>query len=168
MLRTILYWLCMCVLGQLHSRVKLWPHGTVSTRLLCQWNFPGKNMEWVVISYSRGSSAFRDRNIISCMSCFGRWVLYHCATWEALDFVCCCCSVATLCNPMDQHIRLPCPSPSPAVCSNSYTLHQWCHPVILSSDTSSSAVNLSQHQGLFQWFSCSHQMTKVLELQLQH
>ena len=30
------------------------------------------------------------------------------------------------------------------------------------------ALNLSQHQGLFQWVSCSHQMTKILELQLQH
>ena len=32
----------------------------------------------------------------------------------------------------------------------------------------SSAFNLSQHQGLFQWVSSSHQMAKVLELQLQH
>ena len=31
-----------------------------------------------------------------------------------------------------------------------------------------SAFNLSQHQGLFQWISCSHQVAKVLELQLQH
>ena len=30
------------------------------------------------------------------------------------------------------------------------------------------ALNLSQHQGLFQWVSSSHQMAKVLELQLQH
>ena len=28
--------------------------------------------------------------------------------------------------------------------------------------------NLSQHQVLFQWFSSSHQVAKVLELQLQH
>ena len=28
--------------------------------------------------------------------------------------------------------------------------------------------NLSQHQGLFQWVSSSHQVAKVLELQLQH
>ena len=28
--------------------------------------------------------------------------------------------------------------------------------------------NLSQHQGLFQWASSSHQVTKVLEFQLQH
>ena len=32
----------------------------------------------------------------------------------------------------------------------------------------SPASNLSQHQGLFQWVSSSHQMTKVLENQLQH
>ena len=30
------------------------------------------------------------------------------------------------------------------------------------------AFNLSQHQGLFQWVSSSHQVAKVLELQLQH
>ena len=28
--------------------------------------------------------------------------------------------------------------------------------------------NLSQHQGLFKWVSCSHQVAKVLEFQLQH
>ena len=27
-----------------------------------------------------------------------------------------------------QHSRLPCPSPSPRVCSNSCPLSQWCHP----------------------------------------
>ena len=31
---------------------------------------------------------------------------------------------------------------------------------------SPSALNLSQHQGLFQWVSCSYQVTKILELQL--
>ena len=30
------------------------------------------------------------------------------------------------------------------------------------------AFNLPQHQGLFLWFNSSHQMAKVLELQLQH
>ena len=29
-----------------------------------------------------------------------------------------------------QHIRLPCPSPSPWVCSNSCPLSRWCHPTI--------------------------------------
>ena len=31
-----------------------------------------------------------------------------------------------------------------------------------------SALNLSQHQELFQWVGCWHQMIKILELQLQH
>ena len=31
-----------------------------------------------------------------------------------------------------QHARHLCPLPSPGVCSNSYTLSQWCHPVISS------------------------------------
>ena len=29
-----------------------------------------------------------------------------------------------------QHPRLPCPSPSPRACSNSYPLSWWCHPTI--------------------------------------
>ena len=32
-----------------------------------------------------------------------------------------------------QHFRLPCPSLSPGVCSNSCPLSQWCHPTISSS-----------------------------------
>ena len=50
----------------------------------------------------------------------------------------CCCSVTklclTLCDPQGpQHTRLPCPSPTPGVCSNSCPLSQWCHPTISSS-----------------------------------
>ena len=40
-------------------------------------------------------------------------------------------------------------------------------PSHLLSPSSPTALNLSQHQGLFQWISCSHQVTKLLELQLQ-
>ena len=36
------------------------------------------------------------------------------------------------------------------------------------SSPSPSASNLSQHQGLSQWISSSHQVVKVLEFQLQH
>ena len=32
-----------------------------------------------------------------------------------------------------QHARLPCPSPTPRVYSNSYPLSRWCHPTISSS-----------------------------------
>ena len=45
--------------------------------------------------------------------------------------------------------RLPCPSPTPEVCSNSCPLSWWCHPTISSSVAPSPpAFNLSQHQGL--------------------
>ena len=39
------------------------------------------------------------------------------------------------------------------------------HPL---SPPSPPALNLSQHQGVFKWVSSSHQVSKVLELQLQH
>ena len=38
-----------------------------------------------------------------------------------------------------QHARLPCPSLSPRVCSNSCPLSHWCHPAISSSVTSFSS-----------------------------
>ena len=65
-----------------------------------------------------------------------------------------------------QHARLPYPSLSPGVCSNSCPL-SWVMPSISSSVVPFSAFNLSQHQGLFQWVS-SHQVAKVLDFQLQH
>ena len=40
-------------------------------------------LEWVAIACSRESSQPRDQTRISCVSCIGRQVLYHCATWEA-------------------------------------------------------------------------------------
>ena len=39
------------------------------------------------------------------------------------------------------------------------------HPL---SSPSPPALNLSQHQGLFQWVSSLHQVAKILEFQLQH
>ena len=48
-------------------------HGLLQARIL----------EWVAIPYSRGSPQPKDRTRISCVSCIGRWTLYHCAIWEA-------------------------------------------------------------------------------------
>ena len=39
-------------------------------------------LEWVAISSSRGSSQPRDQIHVSCISCIGRQLLYHWATWE--------------------------------------------------------------------------------------
>ena len=46
-----------------------------------------------------------------------------------------------------QHARLPCPSLSPRVCSNSCPLSRWYHPTI--SFSFLPALTISQHQGLF-------------------
>ena len=62
-----------------------------------------------------------------------------------------------------QYARLPCPSLTPEVCSNSCPLSRWCHPTISSCPQSFQAL------GSFpKYWSSLHQVTKVLELQLKH
>ena len=63
-------------------------------------------------------------------SCGGRWVRLHFPLFCLVTKSC-----LTLCDPMDcsTHARLPCPSLSPGVCSNSCPLSRWCHPTISSS-----------------------------------
>ena len=46
--------------------------------------FQARILERVAISSSRGPSLPRDGKQVSCVSCIGRWVLYHWATWEDL------------------------------------------------------------------------------------
>ena len=81
--------------------------------------------------------------------------------------VVCCCSVAqsspTLCDLMDCSMsgfpvlhRLP---------EFAQTHVHWVGDAIKPSPP---ALHLSQHQGIFQWVSSSHQVTQVLELQLWH
>ena len=85
-----------------------------------------------------------------------------------------CCSVAksclTLCDPMD------CSMPGFPVLhylpEYAQTHVHWVsdaiqpsHPL---SPPSPPTLNLARQQGLFQWVSSSHQVVKVLELQLQH
>ena len=109
--------------------------------------------------------------------------LYHILlTFHQFWLVCychstCLCSVqlshSVVFNPLWPHVlkhaKFPCPSLSPGVCSNSCPLSQWCHPTISPLlPPSPPALNLSQHQGLFQWVSSSHQVAKVPELQLQY
>ena len=57
-----------------------------------------------------------------------------------------------------QHTRLPCPSPTPDLVQ---THVRWVGDAIQPShplSSSSPAFNLSQHQGLFNWVSSSHQV----------
>ena len=67
-----------------------------------------------------------------------------------------------------QPTRLPCPHQLPKLAQ---THVHWVGDAIQPSDPLSSpspTFNLSQHQGLFQSVSSSHQVAKVLEFQLQH
>ena len=73
-------------------------------------------------------------------------------------------SVCLFVTPMDMHARLPCPSPF------TQTHVHWVgdaiqpsHPLL---SPSPPPFNLSQHQDLFQWVTCLHQVVKLLELQL--
>ena len=61
------------------------------------------------------------------------------------------CSVASssLWPHEQQHARLPCPSLSPRVCTNSYLLSRWFHPTILSSVTSLSCPQSFPESGSF-------------------
>ena len=81
-----------------------------------------------------------------------------------------CSFVSTLCDPMD------CSTPGLPVHHQLLELAQthvhWVsdaiqpsHPLLSASPP---AFSLSQHQGLFQWVSSSHQVAKVLEFQRQH
>ena len=67
-----------------------------------------------------------------------------------------------------QHTRLPCPSQHLEIVQ---TPVHWVGDAIQPSDPLSSpsppAFNLSQHQSPFQYVSSSHQVAKILELQLQ-
>ena len=86
----------------------------------------------------------------------------------------CCCSVSklcpALCNTMDCN--------TPASSGFHYLLEltqshvHWVNYAIQPShplwSPSPPALNLSQHQGLFQWVSSSYQMAKVLELQFHY
>ena len=48
-------------------------HGILQARIL----------EWVAFPFSRRSSQPRDQTCVSCTSCIGRQVLYHCTTRKA-------------------------------------------------------------------------------------
>ena len=97
----------------------------------------------------------------------------HFAVSDATHPCCCCLFSRYPCQTLRphglQHTGILCPSLSPRVCANSCPLSQWCHPTISSSVVPfSSRLQFSQHQGLFQWVSPSHQVATVLEFQLQH
>ena len=63
------------------SNNSLQPHGRQPTRILRHVIFQARILEWVVISYPRGSSQPRDRTHISCIC---RRIFYHWA-WSVFQ-----------------------------------------------------------------------------------
>ena len=106
--------------------------------------------------------------IFSCTSdlylfkCTGNWFSY---INMSVQFSCSVVSDSLWSHGL-QHARPPCPSQTPRVHPNSHPLSLWCHPSL--SSPSPPGLNLSQHQGLFQWINSSCEVAKVLEFQLQH
>ena len=79
-------------------------------------------------------------------------------------------SCLTLCDPIDcsmpgfpVHHQLP-----KLAQTHVYRVGDSIQPSHPLSSLSPPAFNLSQHQGLFQWISSSHQVARLLDLQLQH
>ena len=98
------------------------------------------------------------------------WMFFMLLFHNSVQFSSVAQSYLTLCYPMN------CSMPGPPVhhqVPESTQTHVHCvgdaiqpsHPL---SSPSPSALNLSQHQGLFKRVSSSHQVAKVLEFQLQH
>ena len=74
--------LCLWVPAESCSTL-LWPHGLLPTRLLCPWNFLGRNTGVHCCFLLQGT--FPDSRIkpVSHVSGIGRWALYCCTAWEA-------------------------------------------------------------------------------------
>ena len=85
-----------------------------------------------------------SKNSLKTRSIWNIWKLFSSkglSYWQRTNT--CCCSVAIVSDSLWshglQHARLPCPSLSPRVSSNSCPLSPWCHPTISSSVSSCSS-----------------------------
>ena len=70
---------CACLV----TSNSLWPHELQPFRLLCPWVLQARILEWVAVSYSKGSSWPRDQTLISCVSCIEGRFFTHWAIREA-------------------------------------------------------------------------------------
>ena len=98
------------------------------------------------------------------------WIYQVKPHWRSVQFSSVTQSRPTLCNPMGcstpglpVHHQLP--EFTQTHVHRVGDAIQPSHPLL---SPSPPAFNLSQHKGLFKWVSSSHQVTKVLELQIQH
>ena len=83
---------CVCARACACTRARSVAQLCPTLSIPMDWGPPGssvhgifqlRTLAWTAISYSRGSSWHRVWTWISGVSCIGRWILYHWATWEA-------------------------------------------------------------------------------------
>ena len=117
-----------CVWAQsLSPADSLGPRGLQPAMLLCPSDFPGKKLEWVAISSSRGAPRPRDRNFVS-------WIAGRLFTMvSSFQFSSVTQSCPILRPNEQQNTRPPCPSPTPGVHPNPGPSNRWCHPTVSSS-----------------------------------
>ena len=146
------------------------PYGLWPTRLLCPWDSPGKNVGVGCHVFLQGifPTWWWNLHLLSLLP----WQTDSLspAPPASIQFSSVFQSCPTLCLPMvcstsglPVHHQLP--ELAQTHIHRVSDAFQPSHPL---SSPSPPAFSLSQHQGLFQWVSTSHQVAKVLEFQLQH
>ena len=110
------------------------PYELSPSRLLCPWDFPGKNTG-VGCHFLLQDIFPTQGSKLGLPHC--RQTLYLWATREALTIPSVQFSRSVVSDSLrpheSQHTRPPCPSPTPRVHSSSRPSSQWCHPAISSS-----------------------------------
>ena len=97
--------------------------------------FQARILEWVAISYSRGSSQPKNQTQVSSISCVGRQILTTVLPGKpklgctSVQFSLSVLSYSLRPHGL-QHTRLPCLSSTPGAYSNSCPSSWWCHPTI--------------------------------------
>ena len=99
-------YVCVCVHLCVFSVISdsLQHHGLQTTSILYPQDFPGKHTRMGCHFLLQRIFPTQVSNHISCTSCTGRWILYHCAIWEAQQSAAAAKllqSCPTLCNPID-------------------------------------------------------------------
>ena len=138
-------------------------HGILQVRIL----------EWAAISSFARSSQPRGQTQVFFISCIRGKFLTAELLWKALvlvQFRSVTQSCPSLCDPMNHSMPgLPVHHQLPEFTqTHVHRVSDAIQPSHPLSSPSPPAPNPSQHQGLFQWVSSSHQVAKVLEFQLQH
>ena len=159
----------------------LQPHGLYATRLLCPWNFPGKNTTVSCHFLLQGIFPTQGSNLLWLLhwqvdslplshleTYWGRWKWKKVKLLSSVQFSSVAQSCPTLCDPMNcstpgLHVHHQLPEFTQTHVHRVGDAIQPSHPL---SFPFPPALNPSQHQSLFQWVKSSHEVAKVLEFQL--